>query len=99
MTWMLVDACDVLYNVWCESDHIIAVISPTILIIQQGSNVIGLNLVDSDDRLLPSMSIRAGFKGDAELGELIYTTQRFPLRWCANARDSTSQHQWVSVAR
>ena len=86
-------------NAWGESDHINAVISPTILIIQQGSNVTGLNLVDSDDRLLPSMPIMAGFKGDAELGELIYTTQRFPLRWCANARDSTSQHQWMSVAR
>ena len=84
---------------WGESDHINAVISPTILIIQQGSNVIGLNLVDSDDRLLPSMSIRAGFKGDAELGELIYTTKSFPLRWCAHTLDCTIQHQWLSMAR
>ena len=86
-------------NAWGESDHISAVISPTILIIQQGSNVTGLNLVDSDDRLLPSLSTRTGFKGDAELGELIYTTKSFPLRWCANTLDSASQHQWVSAAR
>ena len=86
-------------NAWGESDHINAVISPTILIIQQGSNVTGLNLVDSDDRLPPRMSIRVGFEGDAELGELIYTTKSFPLRWCANTMDSTSQHQWVSADR
>ena len=70
------------------SDHINAVISPTILIIQQGSNVTGLNLVDSDDRLFPSMSTRAGFKGDAELGELIYMTKSFPLRWTTPANTS-----------